>query len=90
MLATWDPYLADLMAKRGELDQEVGPRRERFLDRSTSVRGIDCRVIELTGEPGDAVFCNLGLLHAVTPNHGDWPRFQRTKFLFLDDRAHVG
>ena len=56
-----------------------------FLERETEVKGVPCRVVELTGAPGEAVFCNLGLLHATAPNLSDEPRFQRVKFLFLQE-----
>ena len=36
----------------------------------------------LGGAPGDAIFCNPGLLLAVVPNRSDEPRFLRVKFLF--------
>ena len=54
------------------------------MDDTTEVRGVPCRVVELTGEPGDAVFCNLGILHAVAKNRSDYPRFVRIKFLLLE------
>ena len=54
------------------------------MERVTEVHGVPCRVVELTGEPGDAIFGNLGLMHAVAPNYSKQPRFMRVKFLFLD------
>ena len=54
------------------------------MERATEVHGVPCRVVELTGEPGEAVFCNLGVLHAVAPNCSEQPRNMRVKFLFLD------
>ena len=77
----WDPWLAALT---GRASEPVVDRRRAFMERTTEVRGVPCRVVELCGEPGDAVFCNLGMLHCVAPNASDQPRFMRVKFLFLD------
>ena len=79
MLFRWDPWLEALTG-----DPEAENRVERFMARTTEVRGVPLRVVELTGEPGDAVFCNLGMLHALPVNRSDAPRFLRVKFLFLD------
>lgn len=79
-LSRWDPWL-EALTGRGE---PVGNRIDAFMNRKSDVRGVPCRVIELTGEPGDAVFCNLGMLHCVAPNSSDQPRFMRVKFLFLE------
>jgi len=76
-----DPWLAELWGRAPDL----GERVERFAGRETDVRGVPCRVVELTGEPGDVVFCNLGMLHCANPNRAEVPRLMRVKFLFLDD-----
>ena len=34
---------------------------------------------ELTGEPGDMVFCHPVMVHCVAPNRGTRPRFMRIK-----------
>ena len=60
------------------------------MERPSEVRGVPCQVVELTGEPGDAVFCNLGMLHAVARNCSEEPRFMRVKFLFLDPGSNAG
>jgi hypothetical protein len=36
-------------------------------------------VVELTGEPGDMVFCHPVIVHCVNPNRGTRPRFMRIK-----------
>ena len=77
----WKPWL---QALTGQAKEPVADRIEAFMERATEVHGVPCRVVELTGEPGDAVFCNLGLMHAVAPNCSEQPRFMRVKFLFLD------
>ncbi len=77
----WKPWL---QALTGQAKEPVADRIEAFMERATEVHGVPCRVVELTGESGDAVFCNLGLMHAVAPNCSEQPRFMRVKFLFLD------
>jgi hypothetical protein len=50
-----------------------------FMDSETVVDGVPLRVVELTGEPGDMVFCNPVMVHCVAPNRGTRPRFMRIK-----------
>ena len=50
-----------------------------FMDRETTVEGINLRVMELTGEPGDMVFCHLVMVHCAVPNRGARPRSMRIK-----------
>ena len=50
-----------------------------FMDRETIVDGVPLRVVELTGEPGDMVFCHPVMVHCVAPNRGTRPRFMRIK-----------
>ena len=42
---------------------------------ATDIDGIPARVVELVGEPGDAVICHPSLLHAASMNCTDAPRF---------------
>ena len=86
LLREWDPWLADLFDRTRTPDLD---RRAAFAERESEVRGVPCRALELTGEPGDAVVCNLGMLHSAAPNHLDDPRVMRVKFLFLDEDAKV-
>ena len=53
------------------------------MDIETIVEGVPLRVVELTGEPGDMVFCHPVMLHCGAPNHGTRPRFMRIKQQFL-------
>ena len=78
----WDPYLAGLTGRTREPGVD---RTAKYMDEATDVRGVPCRVVELTGAPGDAVFCNLGMVHCASPNTEDVPRLMRSKFLFLDE-----
>lgn len=50
-----------------------------FMDEETLVDGVPLRVVELTGEPGDMVFCHPALVHCGAPNRGSRPRFMRIK-----------
>jgi hypothetical protein len=54
-------------------------RTAAFMDRETVVDGVPLRVVELTGEQGDMVFCHPVMVHCVAPNRGEWPRFMRIK-----------
>jgi ectoine hydroxylase-related dioxygenase (phytanoyl-CoA dioxygenase family) len=66
-----------------------------FMDTETIVEGVPLRVVELTGEPGDMVFCHPVMVHCVAPNRGARPRFMRIKTQILthegrelSDRLH--
>jgi hypothetical protein len=50
-----------------------------FMDSETIVDGVPLRVVELTGEPGDMVFCHPVMVHCRAPNRGTRPRFMRIK-----------
>ena len=52
-------------------------RIESFMHEETDIDGVPVRVVELTGEPGDMVFCHPCVLHCAAPNCGDHPRFMR-------------
>ncbi len=73
-LMSSDPWLTDLCTKTDE-DDWAG----RLLGREHTVGGVDARVVELTGEPGDIVIGHPWLLHTSTPNLGDRPRFMRVQ-----------
>jgi len=50
-----------------------------------NVEGIDVRVVELSGEPGDLYFTDLRLLHTVAPNAAATPRIMLTQRFVLDE-----
>lgn len=54
-------------------------RTAAFMDGETIVEGVPLRVVELTGEPGDMVFCHPVMVHCRAPNRGVRPRFMRIK-----------
>lgn len=70
-----DPWL---MALTGQAPSPAD-RIAAFMDRETTVEGINLRVVELTGEPGDMVFCHPVMVHCAVPNRGTRPRFMRIK-----------
>ena len=67
-----------LMALTGEAPSPAD-RIAAFMDAETVVEGVPLRVVELTGEPGDMVFCHPVMVHCVAPNRGTRPRFMRIK-----------
>ena len=58
-----------LMALTGSAPSPAD-RIAAFMDRETLVDGVPLRVVELTGEPGDMVFCHPVMVHCVAPNRG--------------------
>lgn len=50
-----------------------------FMEAEMEIDGVPARVVELTGEPGDMVFCHPAIVHSVAPNRGDRPRFMRIR-----------
>jgi hypothetical protein len=54
-------------------------RTAAFMDEETTVEGVPLRVVELTGEPGDMVFCHPVMVHCRAQNRGARPRFMRIK-----------
>jgi ectoine hydroxylase-related dioxygenase (phytanoyl-CoA dioxygenase family) len=50
----------------------------RLRHQGAGVDGVEVRVVELTGEPGDVVFLHPHLFHAPAPNHSPHPRLMVT------------
>ena len=69
------PWLEALTGKRASPADRVSA----FMESEALVEGVPLRVVELTGEPGDMVFCHPLLVHCGAPNRGAWPRFMRIK-----------
>jgi len=69
-----------LMALTG-VETSLRDRIASSMENGTTIDGIPIRVVELTGEPGDMVFCHPTLVHCVSPNHGTQPRFMRIAML---------
>lgn len=65
------PWLGDLWnAKTGS----GADRRTRFLDHGAVLDGVQVRVVELAGDPGDAFLMRADVLHTEAPNSLDDPR----------------
>jgi hypothetical protein len=77
-----------LMALTG-LAPSPADRIAAFMDGETVVDGVPLRVVELTGEPGDMVFCHPAMVHCRAPNRGTHPRFMRIKQQFLTHEART-
>jgi phytanoyl-CoA dioxygenase PhyH len=69
------PWLEALTGKRASPADRVAA----FMESDALVEGVSLRVVELTGEPGDMVFCHPLLVHCGAPNRAAWPRFMRIK-----------
>lgn len=70
-----DPWLGVLT---GASDLPPAERAARLAAGAT-VDGVPLRVVELTGAPGDMVFCHPCVVHNASPNRGDQPRFMRIR-----------
>ncbi len=68
------PWLRELWSRSTDVD-----RVARFMERATSFDGVELRVIEATGEPGDVIAMHPWMLHAASPNHGTRPRMGLTE-----------
>jgi hypothetical protein len=72
-LAAWHPWLEEIMSSRPS-----GARSTAMLmEEPVEVDGVPLQIVELTGEPGDAVLCHPALLHTVSMNCSTIPRFMR-------------
>jgi len=78
-----DPWLAALTGHAPSPPDRIAA----FMGEGATVDGVDLRVVELTGEPGDMVFCHPLLLHCVAPNCRETPRFMRIKQQLM---SHAG
>ena len=67
-------WLAELIGKA----PDQGDRIRRFMEEETLVDGVPLKVVELTGEPGDAVLCHPAIFHCRSFNCSQTPRFMRT------------
>ena len=59
------------------------PRRTaRFMHDGARVRGVDLRVVEMTGEPGDVVLMHPAILHSLSPNVRTEPRLMLAESVY--------
>jgi hypothetical protein len=75
-----------LMALTG-LAPSPADRTAAFMAGETIVEDVPLRVVELTGEPGDMVFCHPVIVHCRAQNHGARPRFMRIKQQLLTNEG---
>jgi hypothetical protein len=88
---TWDRFHRSHPWLRALTGQAPSPpdRIAVFMDSETIVEGLPLRMVELTGEPGDMVFCHPLMVHCAAPNRGVRPRFMRIKQQFLTDEGRA-
>jgi hypothetical protein len=67
------PWLEELTGQAGGSHD----RCRRFMEEASIVDDVAVRVVELTGEPGDAVLVHPAMYHARSYNRSDTPRFMR-------------
>lgn len=70
-----DPWLRVLTGR----EPATGDRVAQLMDSCEVRDGIALRVVELTGEPGDAILCHPLLLHVASRNVAEEPRFMRSQ-----------
>jgi ectoine hydroxylase-related dioxygenase (phytanoyl-CoA dioxygenase family) len=66
------------LCSRSDTTERVG----RFMNVSTAVNGVELRVVELAGEPGDVFLVHPLALHAPSPNCADVPRMVLSSFIY--------
>ena len=47
------------------------------MEEGAEIDGIRLLAVELSGQPGDMVFCHPTIVHCVSPNCGTSPRMMR-------------
>jgi len=70
------PWLAELFGTADQPD-----RIHRFMDADVRIDDVDLRVVELTGEPGDAILMDARTLHTIAPNCLDTPRMMLNQLI---------
>jgi hypothetical protein len=74
-LARVSPWFAALSTPGGD-------RINRFMDDGDTVDGVDVRVVELTGAPGDLIVMHPWVLHNISMNVADTPRMMTSFSIF--------
>lgn len=73
-----------------ELTSAEGPARvSRFMDRTREIDGVQVRVEQLCGSPGDVVLSHPWMLHASSQNAGTGPRLMLAKLIHTERSAEV-
>ncbi len=68
------PWLTELTGHMPDSHDRV----RRFVEEKTVIDDVAVRVVELTGEPGDAVICHPAIYHSSSYNCSNVTRFMRT------------
>lgn len=74
------PWFAALTSRRDESE-----RVRRFMEAGSELDGVQVRVGEMLGEPGDVILMHPLMLHAPTPNVLAAPRMMLTQFVYGRD-----
>lgn len=83
LLVAQEPWFAALETLRKGED-----RVARFMAADGVADGVPVRVCEMLGEPGDAIFMDPLMLHAMAPNVRETPRMMLTEWVYgLDETA---
>ncbi|MGC1340987.1 MAG: phytanoyl-CoA dioxygenase family protein, partial [Candidatus Binataceae bacterium] len=69
------------LCSRGEAENRV----QRFMVEGTVIDGVEVRVVEMTGEPGDVILAHPTILHAPALNCSSSPRFALSTTAFRSD-----
>jgi hypothetical protein len=64
-------------------------RTTRFLREGAVLDGIPVRIVELTGEPGDAFLMRADMFHTPAPNGLDEPRMMLVKTCAIAPRPRI-
>ena len=67
-------------------DESPTDRITFFMDKETVIDDVPVRVVEFTGNPGDAIICQPTIFHIASENHAKYPRFMRAKGIEKRDR----
>lgn len=79
------PWLKELANPNADPTDRI----KRFMDEPTDVNGFPVRIIELTGEPGDAMIGHPLLMHCTSMNCSDVPRFMRANSIkMVEEKRH--
>ncbi|MBP3962778.1 hypothetical protein [Paenibacillus lignilyticus] len=85
------PYLAQLTGiASGQHASTAEARIHTFMNTlHRDSEGIQLRVIETTGSPGDVILCHPFLYHTASPNHNGVPRFMCNRTTPLKERMNL-
>jgi ectoine hydroxylase-related dioxygenase (phytanoyl-CoA dioxygenase family) len=84
-LQRMDPWFRELCTP-GEAEQ----RRKNLMDAPTTIHGVEIRVVEFTGEPGDLIVMHPWLLHSIAPNVNQTPRMMLAQQVSVGGLSYMG